>query len=407
MLGRAWLAISIGLGLLAAVVQELSLLLVAVLFFLTSGIARLWAYHALEKVGYRRRLSTDRAFFGETITLEVKIENLKFLPLPWLRVQDEIPEMLKLEKGRISHSYRPNRALLLNNLSLGWYHRVTRRYQLQCSGRGSFLFGPASVRTSDIFGFFEQDLTIDDEDHLLVYPKVLPLEALGIPSRDPFGDMRVRRHIFEDPVRVAATREYISGDPMRRIHWRSTAKLGRLQSRVFERTTGQNLALFLDTTTMAPTRFGLDPQLLETVVMVAASVASHAIGKGYQLGTFVNERYPLTSRMMRRAPSDNPDQLRRILEDLAQVRGLPYMLPEQMLNGEGRSLPWATTMVVITPMPTDAVILALKRYQRAGRRVCLVTVGDEALNSEVAGLLVYHISDQISWTEMESLRLGR
>ena len=94
MLGGAWLFITIALLLTAAVLQQVLLLLVALLFFLASAVSRLWAYYALERVEYGRHLSTTRAFFGETIVLDTQIANNKMLPLPWVHVQDEMPEEL-------------------------------------------------------------------------------------------------------------------------------------------------------------------------------------------------------------------------------------------------------------------------------------------------------------------------
>ena len=94
-------------------------------------------------------------------------------------------------------------------------------------------------------------------DRLVVYPPLVPLEQLGIPSRDPFGDLSVRRHLFEDPVRVASTRDYTPGDPVRRIHWKSSARAARLQTRTFERTTSTDMVLFLDTRTMQIAHLGV------------------------------------------------------------------------------------------------------------------------------------------------------
>ena len=94
MLGRAWLFITFALLLAAVVLQQVLLLLVALLFFLASGVARLRAYYALDRLDYGRHLSASRAFFGDTIALETRIANNKILPLPWVYVQDEVPEEL-------------------------------------------------------------------------------------------------------------------------------------------------------------------------------------------------------------------------------------------------------------------------------------------------------------------------
>ena len=239
-----------------------------------------------------------------------------------------------------------------------------------------------------------------------MYPRILPLEELGIPSRDPFGDLRVRRHLFEDPVRAVSTRDYVYGDPLKRIHWRATARVRRLQSRVFETTTTVDMALFLDARTVEPHLFGRVPQLLETAVIVAASIANHAIGAGYRTGMYSNDFYRHTDRLMKLPPSDHPDQLQRVLEALAQVQGFPALGIEQLLNREARSLPWGTTLTVVTAMPNEQVLATLSRFQRAGRRVALIVVGEETTEFNAGGLTVYHVSDQVYWRELEALRLS-
>ncbi|MFQ5872292.1 MAG: DUF58 domain-containing protein [Dehalococcoidia bacterium] len=401
MLGRAWLIFTFGMILAAVILREVPLLLVALLFSLTSAIARLWARYALDRLEYQRFLSATRVFFGETVTLDIGIANLKILPLPWVHIQEQVPEELTFLKGRLSPSYGAARATLSSVLSLGWYKRVTRRYPVQCLRRGYFTFGPATIRSGDLFGFFHKEARVQKLDNLLVYPRIVPLEDLGIASRYPFGDLRVRRHLFEDPVRVAATREYSYSDPLKRIHWKATARLGRLQSRVFEPTTTVDLALFLDL------RTGGVEHLLETAVITAASIASHAVVNGYRVGLYANELYRRTDQIMKLPPSNHPDQLPRVLEALAQVQGLPFVKLEQLLHGEGRSLPWDTTLVVITAMPNELLLAALVRYKRAGRRVALIQVGEQATRPSLGGLPVYHVSDQVYWQELESVQLGQ
>ncbi|MDP3062772.1 MAG: hypothetical protein Q8O40_06125, partial [Chloroflexota bacterium] len=47
------------------------------------------------------------------------------------------------------------------------------------------------------------------------------------------------------------------------------------------------------------------------------------------------------------------------------------------------------------------------RLQRTGRRVALILVGQSAAAVPSNGLLVYHVSDQVYWRELESLRVGQ
>ena len=405
MLGRAWLFIALGILAAAVALQHALLLLIAMFFFIASGVARLWARYALERVEYSRRLSATKVFFGETITMDMRLSNAKILPMPWVRVQDDVPEDLTFLTTRTSPGHKTGRSFLSSFMSLMWYHRLTRRFPVQCLRRGYFSFGPATVRSGDLFGFFHREIEEDKRDHLLVYPKVVALEDLGIPSRDPFGDIRVRRHLHEDPVRVVSTREYVAGDPLKRIHWKASARLQRLQSRVFEPTTTVDLALFLDVRTVGVRIWGRVESLLETAVMTAASIANHALKSGYRVGLYANEPYLYAEGTIRLPPSDHPDQLQRTLEALAQVQGWPAMPLERLLNREARNLPGSATLTVITAEPTESLLATINRFRRAGRRVALILVGERDLDFSLNGLLVYQVSEDVYTRELESVTL--
>ncbi|MFH1560930.1 MAG: DUF58 domain-containing protein [Chloroflexota bacterium] len=406
MLGGAWLLFTFVLLLTAILLRQAPILLMALLFFLVSGITRLWARYALERVEYSRHLATPRVFFGETVTLEIEVSNRKLLPLPWVHIQDEVPDGVVFPKGTTHpSSSKPTRAILPNFLSLGWYHRLIHRYQVQCLRRGYFTFGPATIRSGDLFGFFQKESTVRTLDRLLVYPRIVSLEELGLPSRDPFGDLRIRRHLFEDPVQVLSTRDYAYGDPLKRIHWKATARLSRLQSRVFEPTTTVDLALFLDMRTAVLPHLGPSEQLLETAVITAASIASHALRHGYRIGLYVNEPYRGTDHMIKLPPSNHPEQEMRVLEALAQVQGWPFMPVEELLNTEGRGLPWSATLAVITAAPLAPVLACLHRFRRVGRRVALIAVGGNGPRLSMDGITMYRVSDQLYRQERDALRL--
>src|SRR5512147_1902683 len=142
MLGSSWLLLTVLLLVIAVIFRQPSLLAVAIILFLASGAARLWSRYAFEKVEYRRHVSSQRVFFGENINLEISLVNRKFLPLPWIHVEEEIPEEVTFLKGHTSLSSKPARSVLSLFLSIGWYHRLTRRYPIQCLKRGIFFFGP-------------------------------------------------------------------------------------------------------------------------------------------------------------------------------------------------------------------------------------------------------------------------
>ena len=276
---------------------------------------------------------------------------------------------------------------------------------MQCLKRGYFAFGPATIRSGDLFGFFRNERIEEKLDYLLVYPRIVPLEDLGIPSKAPFGDLRVRHHLFEDPVRVVTTRDYVPGDPLRHIHWKATARQRQLQTRIFEPTTTVDLALFLDVRTVEAPLWGRVEQLLETAVIVAASIANHGVQNGYRVGLYVNEPYLFKEGLIKLPSSDHPDQLQRVLEALAQVQGWPAFPMEQLLNREARNVYGAATLAVITAEPSEPLLASIHRFRRAGRRVVLVLVGEQRGSLGLNGIPVYNVSDQVYWRELEAVQL--
>jgi len=405
MIGELWLFFSIALLILSIISKQVPLFLISLLFFMAGGIARLWNKYSLQRVEYRRRLSSNRVFFGEEVKMEVEVSNRKPLPLPWLQADDEIPKEVTLLKGKTIPDYSLTHQLLSNLFSISWYHRVKRHYTILCPHRGYFTFGPVKISSGDMFGFFTRYKEIDTRDYLMVYPKIVPLEKLGIPSRQPLGEIRTRNHLFQDPVLTMGIREYQYGDSLKSIHWKSTARTGRLQTKIFEPTTTIDMGIFLDVRTVQPPYQGVITEKLELAIVTAASMANDALTEGYRVGLYVNQNKPDSVELIHLPPNRHPEQLKHILEALAAVKPV-YTTPiEGMVAHESRNLPWGSTMVVITAAPTESLLSALFRMKRVGRKVVLIMIGNhEAISSN--GLITYYISDNISWEKMESISLA-
>ncbi|MFC1864636.1 DUF58 domain-containing protein [Chloroflexota bacterium] len=404
MRGSSWLFIAVLLCIASLILHQVTLLLVSLLVFLSGGVARLWGRYCLHRVDYQRRLSSKRVFFGEEVQLEVEVANRKPLPLPWIRIDDEIPGEVTFLKGSLASSHKTTRMLLSNLLSLSWYHRVKRRYPIRCLQRGFFTFGPARIRSGDLFGLFQREMEIPQVDYLIVYPKIVPLKKLGIASKQPLGDIRTRTYIFQDPLLTLGVRDYYSGDSLKQIHWKTTARLGRLQTKVFEPTTTIDLGIFLDVRTTKPPLWGIMPELLELGIIVAASISNYALAEGYRVGLYINQNKRFSAEpFIKIPPSQHTDQLLHILEALAQIHPSETMPIARLVLNEGRNLPWGSTLVLISAMPTDNIFSTLLKLKKAGRKVVLILVGGSVPSKSKDGLTVYHIRDDVMRHEPEML----
>lgn len=359
-----------GLALRSAALVDLALGLAAIL-----GAAGAWGRRSLSGVRRSRRVEPERAFPGDSLALTLTWENRKWLPLAWLESDEDVPAGFAFPPGFLRGHHLPGRDRLVNLLPLLWYERVSRRFTLVAVQRGRYVFGPGRLRSGDLFGLTDAVREEPDTCDLLVYPRVLPPDALGLPALRPLGDRRWGPPFFEDPTRLAGVREYQIGDGLGRVHWKATAHTGRLQVKVYESSASLSLGLFLNCSTFPHAWQGVDRPALERAVEVAASLAVDALNSGYQVGLYANGLLPGRNSGVHLPPASGSGQLQQVLEALALVEPFGSERLPDLLVWEGRRLPWGAAVVLVTAPLDDDVVLGLQELQRSGHPVALVLVG--------------------------------
>jgi uncharacterized protein (DUF58 family) len=144
--------------------------------------------------------------------------------------------------------------------------RGLRTYRLPTRHRGIFDVGPVEVTRRDSFELFRASRRYGDVERIWVYPRVLPVRPLPTgqtrhldgPSSDtsPQGNITFHR-----------LRDYVVGDDLRLVHWRSSARTGRLVVKHNVDTSQPYTVVLLD---QRPSRY--TEEAFEAAVDVAASV---------------------------------------------------------------------------------------------------------------------------------------
>lgn len=67
--------------------------------------------------------------------------------------------------------------------------RVSRRTVLRFPTRGFYQLGPVTYESGDIFTLFTREREHKYIDTLIVYPQIWPLAELGLPPKEPFGEV--------------------------------------------------------------------------------------------------------------------------------------------------------------------------------------------------------------------------
>lgn len=348
-----------GLGALAAVLaiaawfREMPIAVLAAVVLSTAALARLWSHLSLKGVRLERFIYQDRAFPGEEVEVGLRLENRKPLPLPWVEVADEVPPAL-LPTGAPGFS-----------TSLLGYRALTRRRRLLCRRRGYYPLGPAVVSSGDIFGLYHRQATFARRDYITVYPKLYPIEDLGLPSAHPLGESRARRRLFQDPTRTIGVRDHQPQDPLRHIHWKATARHGRLQVKVFEPTTTLCAILVLGVE-------GLEGEELELAMSAVASVARRLIEERSLVGLLANSPLRPGGQPLELPPRSGMGQLVSILEALARTNPPPCLPLEELLDSRRAGLPYGATLVLVHRAPGPALLSRLTGLRRTGHPVALL-----------------------------------
>ena len=350
------------------------LFFLAVLLGLVAGASALWGRYCLAGISYVRRFGSARLFCGETTDLWLETTNLKPLPLPWLKIEDEFPAEVSLERVNLSHAGRTGRSLLATFLSLGWYERVRRHYQLHALRRGVFEFGPVILSSGDLFGFRVRSQTLAQHQPLMVYPRVVPLHGFGLLAARPLGDFKAARRILEDPLRLAGAREYHPGDSLRHVHWKTTARRGALHSKVFEPSATPQIIVCLNSQTFERAHQGVQGDSFELAAVISASLAAAALEAGHPVGLLTNGGVRGSQTRLRLAASRSPQQLTRVLEALAQLTYFTLLPFERLLRLEAARLPFGATLLAVSAIVSEPILSSLLDLRAAGHPVALIAV---------------------------------
>ncbi|MDQ6641714.1 MAG: DUF58 domain-containing protein, partial [Actinomycetota bacterium] len=252
------------------------------------------------KIG--REVSPSSLIVGDSATVQVQIDNAG-PSTGVLLLEERLPYALG---GRPRFVVQP-------------MHRSAHElleYSVRPEIRGRHRLGPMQVRLREPFGMVEMRQEVSGEAELLVTPRVTPLHEIRLGGGWFASGEDHPRSFTVGHVADVVVREYRRGDDLRRVHWRSTARMGELMVRNEEQLWQARATVVLDNRAVAHRGTGSGSSL-ESAVGAAASVAVHLSGLGYQVrlvtGSGITEAWHERGRPLDPFP---------LLEELATVEAI-------------------------------------------------------------------------------------
>ncbi len=283
-----------------------------------------WAQVNVRHTFFRRQPRALRSQVGMPFDERLELENRSWLPKTWI----EIVDRSTLPGHSISRA-----------LALGPRGRRLATVRSVCRQRGRFRLGPVDLVSGDPLGLFQAWRRVAGEQTVIVYPAIVDLPAFGsLPGELTGGAVQGERVHFTTP-NASSIRDYQPGDAYSRIHWRSTARTGRLMVKEFELDPFSDLWLVLDLD--REVQAGRGPESTEEyAVTAAAALANHFLNQHRAVG--------LITQGQLLAPDRGPRQLNKVLELLAVVRATSSTSLDELLISEDGRFSRRSSVVVIT-----------------------------------------------------------
>lgn len=280
----------------------------AAVFLVLIWQARLYRRRSFSELHCRTQLSATEVFVGEDVYLFEEISNAKRLPLPYLKVEDDLPDGLAFVLYDLAEKTgrRTTRQVqhLQSLFTLPGGSEISRRWRVRCLTRGIYRLDSLLLLSSDVLGLATISRRVDataegsEPATLVVLPSAIDLNGSFAVSRYLSGDVVHNHCPISDPLRICGAREYTTTDPMNRINWKQTAAHGMLMVNDEERTLRERFNLILNMQSRSIERdhsVPSNPAAIEQCITVCASILDRVAAANLPMRLIVNtspEGYP-------------------------------------------------------------------------------------------------------------------
>ena len=355
----------------------LALLVLAVVF----AQAVLFKRSAFKKLDYKCEFSVNEASEGDEIYLVETVYNKKLIPVPWLKAEINSSRWLEFAETR-SIVAQENRHVT-SSFFLKSYQKVTRRWRLKCLKRGVFTIDKVTLVSGDLLGNAVDSKPVGVNVEIQVYPQTIDLAKVFTPVNNLQGDIIVKRWIMEDPFIIAGVREYTTNDAMKKIHWNSTARVGKLMVRQEDFTSKFGLSVVINVQSIENEYFdAVYKDYIELGIKAAATIFDIALRNGIPArlasnGTAMN----YDQKMIYTEEASGRSHISSLLSILARLELRRIKDFEDYLEDISNTI-FNSEVIVITSYLTKGIIDILRKIRFRSNAVTIL-ITNKGIDSEV------------------------
>lgn len=311
----------------------------------------LWARYSLRKIAFHRNATAGRVQAGELFEERLMLDNISVMPKLWVQVAD----------GSTLPGHRAGYVA-----TMGGRKRAMWKARTVCKKRGRFQLGPVTATSGDPFGLFRRQIMLSGSHELLVLPRVLPITNFALFTGGLPGNGRSSRRALQATTNATTIRDYLPGDALSRIHWRSSAHFEKLMVKEFELDPAVDAWIFLDLHDAVQAGEG-EQSTEEYGVTIAATVSTYLLRQDLSVGMIIN-----TDKREVLSLDRGDRQIERVLEMLAVVTAGPGPDLKEALALDAMHFGRNTVAIIITPSNSRDWHEGIKHLQRRGVQVAVI-----------------------------------
>ncbi|MCP4356487.1 MAG: DUF58 domain-containing protein [Chloroflexi bacterium] len=293
-------------------------------------VAYLWVWQLGKGLHGRRQLQSRWVSVGDQLEELFELGNNSPVPALWVEM--------------IDHSNVPGYQAAVvrspgNNMLDRW------RGTAVCQQRGQYYLGPWTIRTGDPFGIFTMSRHYPQTNEIIIHPPIHTQLPVHLPAGQSHGRHRAQQRSWQATYNAATVRPYFPGDPLRWIHWPTSARHGDLFVRQFDLDAAGDIWILLDMSQNVQVGNGPDGAE-EHAVLLAASLAARALRHNRKVGLAGYGNQPQLI-----PPGQGEGQQWRILHALALIQADGQTPLISALQDLGQIAQKNCAAIIITPSP--------------------------------------------------------
>ncbi|WP_439022826.1 DUF58 domain-containing protein [Bacillus thuringiensis] len=312
-------------------------------------------FYALRDAEVKRITNQNEYVAGEAFLSTITIKRKFPFPLLYLVIEDELPPQFT--------SYRQTK---MNKVILfpGFKRNISFQYVIETIPRGEHTFSSVRVKTGDLFGTMEKEVTFSAPDTFLVYPQYVDITYRQLENHFEQGSLSANINLAKNSTVSVGVRDYKPGDRFSWIDWKATARTNNIMTKEFEQQRSHNIMIFMDRT---------ESPLFESVVTFTASIVRSVL-KQNSTASFVSVGKERTI-----FPLDNGDmQLQQIFFHLAKVQADSVSPLSQSVEMELRKMYQPVTIILVTSDLSPDIQKAAECAAIKNRKLMVFVVKEKA-----------------------------